>query len=78
MKKDHSCKHPHNITQTHHRICHAEWKMFDDVHPQDRAGTIAETTTDKLPIGKQSDEILPGKREIACLGKSVFHQHLPS
>jgi hypothetical protein len=52
--------------------------MLDDVHPQDRAGTIAETTTDKLPIGKQSDEILPGKREIACLGKSVFHQHLPS
>jgi hypothetical protein len=52
--------------------------MLDDIHPQDRASTIAETTTDKLPVGEQSDEILPSKREIACPRKTVFHQHLPS
>lgn len=78
MKEYHGSKHAHYITQAYHRICHTERKVLDDVHPQDGTGTIAQTTTDELPIGKESQEILPSEREVTSLCKSVFHQHLPS
>ena len=77
MEENDSGKHTHHVTQAHHRIGHAEGEMLDDIHPQDGACAIAETTADELPVGKQSDEILPGEREVTSPRQTVLHQHLP-
>ena len=59
MKEDHRRKHSHHITQTDHRIRHAEREVLDDIHPKDGADGKKDSTADKLPVDEQPTEISP-------------------
>ena len=44
VEKYHSRKHAHDVSETDHRVSHAEREVLDDVHPKDRGGSVAYTT----------------------------------
>ena len=76
MKKDYCSKHSHHVADAYHWISHAEWEIFDNIHPQDRPQSITDAATDELPVDQQTLKIIPRPGKIASLGKAKFHQYL--
>ena len=59
LKEDDGSKHSYDIAEADHGVSHAEWEVLDNIHPQNATCSIAEATAAKLPIRKQSSEIVP-------------------
>jgi hypothetical protein len=76
VKEYDSSKHSHDIAEAYHGVGHAEREMLDNIHPEDTTGSIAQTTAAKLPVGKQSSEIVPRKGKVTNFGQAILHEHL--
>ncbi len=77
MEEQNGGYHAEHIAQTYHRIGHAEGKVFDDIHPQQRGEAKADATSSKLPIQQQAGPKRLGPTKWRHLGEGKLQEHLP-